>query len=186
MVLSMAAITNAKLIVSADNWNLGYGDTANLSISTDTTIPYLTGTYEILVVNTDEATIDYTSGTVVSTDSGMAIEHGGDAYYYLGGTNGGPGGGESIEPPAGTNGIGFYVFNMDTTAGIPAGTLFNNIELTLTVNSCEYLCCTLQCQWHDFDQLTFLGSVTLFGNDLPEPMTLGLLGLGGLFLRRRK
>ena len=42
----------------------------------------------------------------------------------------------------------------------------------------------LSFMFDDFSQVTELGSVTFF--IIPEPITIALLGLGGLFLRRRK
>ena len=40
----------------------------------------------------------------------------------------------------------------------------------------------------DWNQImgTTMPSIRLYLNDVPEPMTIGLLGIGGLFLRRRK
>ena len=180
----MASMAHAGLRLSIAIPMFGaIGQSTTLSISSDATIAYLNGYSALLLVDAAKGSIDYTSGIVVSVDSGMAIEHGGDAFYYLGGTTGDSSILAGITGyPTGANGVGFYAFNMDTTTGITPATLFSDIKFTS--NSWGNAVVTLYYVNPDFDTLTYGSSVVI--GTLPEPMTLGLFGIGGLFLRRRK
>ena len=85
-------------------------------------------------------------------------------------------------PPTGTNGVGLNAFAIDYGA-VPAGTmLFNDIKLTC--RGFQNAVVSLYNVSDNFDNLILLD--TVFIHQIPEPMTLGLLGIGGLFLRRRK
>jgi hypothetical protein len=136
VVLAMASVASAALTLSAVNTMLyAPGQSTMLTVRTDSAMQMFDIYNILLLVDTTKGSVDYTSGNVISTDSGMA----------------------------------------DTT-------LFNNIKFTS--NNWGYATVTLYYLNEDFTSLTNGFSVTI--RTIPEPMTLGLLGIGGLFLRRRK
>ena len=187
LVLSMASMANAGLTtglsVSAANTSLSaIGQSTTLSISNTVAIPYLTGGDALVVVEGAQATIDWGTGAVAYADSGLKLENGGDAFYMLGGTTGDSSilAGFTGAFPASQNGMGVYAYSTD--AAINPTTLFNSIKITS--NAVGNAVVTLYYINDDFDTLTQGNSVTI--TTVPEPMTMCLLGLGGLFLRRRK
>jgi hypothetical protein len=84
--------------------------------------------------------------------------------------------------PTGADGMGVNAFAQDLTAGIAASTpLFSSI-----VFHCDGPGDVVVSLVHfnaDFAVDGVMDSIVI--HQIPEPMTMGLLGLGGLFLRRR-
>ena len=177
LVLSMASMASAGFSLTAASTALtAVGASTTLSVSSDAVYTNGNATNFILDVSNAAATIDYTSGVVVSSNAGMQEENGGDLWYFFGGTTGVV---ESATPPPGfddgTNGKGLYIGAIGDAA---AGVWFNNIKITVNSNTTVKL--------YDIgvnmDQFQQIGSVAI---TVPEPITMTLLGLGGLFLRRR-
>jgi hypothetical protein len=181
LVLSMATMASAALVtglqisINGDKQaapiTLTPSQTASLDIWTDSGIQTNTG-FNLLLVATTGGSIDYLSGVVAYNDPQVKFERSGNAHVYLGDSSG--------LLPANEEGLGAYAFAQNGV--IPSGsTLFDAIvfhcdgrgDVTLklyTVND-------------DYDQLTLVDSAVI--HQVPEPITMALLGLGGLFLRRR-
>jgi len=181
LVLSMATMASAALQISvngsqaAADITLAPSDTASLGIWTDAAIlPGVGETYFVLVANTQVGMIDYLTGTVLLTgDGGVGLEHSVDAQGFTAGT------GIDVLPPM--NGIGGGVV-LSVFASINSGAqIFDGI-----VFHCEGPGDVIvQLFATDFVTSTLVDSAVIH-QLVPEPMTMGLLGLGGLFLRRRK
>ena len=171
LVLSMAAMASAALQIDTSEMGpIIPGETVTLSISTDSIMGFGLGDWNgaALVVDTSKAAI---SGGVSAQPIEPGIAVFADAAVDLG----------FVVPTFPVeNGVGFtFTF---TGANIPAGSqLVNDITLTLG-NYWGEITVTL---WgsQDYENFESLASFTIY--QIPEPMTFGLLGLGGLFLRRR-
>jgi hypothetical protein len=181
LVLSMATMASAALQISvngsqaAADITLAPSDTASLGIWTDTTIlPGVGETYFVLVANTQVGMIDYLTGNVIlAGDGGVSLEHSVDAQGFTAGT------GVDVLPPM--NGIGGGVI-LSVFAGIDAGAqIFDGIVFTC-VGAGDV---TIELWATDFVTKTKIDSAVIHQGSVPEPITMGLLGLGGLFLRRR-
>jgi len=181
LVLSMATMANATLILSvggdtsvtATTITTVPSGTLSLDVFTTVAIQVNTG-YNLLVVSTPGGSIPYDQGVVSVTDSGTKFERGGNAHWYLGDS-------ASILP-ANEEGLGAYADALD--AIIPANTkLFDLIPF-----HCEGPGTTTIKLYEVDPDYTFLtlDDTVVVTQQIPEPMTIGLLGLGGLFLRRRK
>jgi len=180
LVLSVASMASAALQISVNGDNtaapitLAPSDTAILGIWTDAAIQYQAGTYYVLVANVNGGSIDYLTGAAVLADSGVMVEHSVDAQGFTAGT------GIDVLPPM--NGLGGGAFIMDLTAGVTAGTnLLGGIVFHCNAPGDV----VIQLFETDFATITLVDSAVIH-QLVPEPMTMGLLGLGGLFLRRRK
>lgn len=175
LVLAMASAAGADLRIMVDgdkdplDWEyIGSAD-YTLGIWTDTSITTGAGSYWALVVETSFGSIDPASGIVGVDDPGFFIERFFGIYEMLPGLfpglNGLCGGAFDSVPP-------------DTLAGT---TLFDLIDFhtswPLDVQIRLY-------ESPDGAVLNLVDSVIVVG--VPEPMTVGLFGLGVLFLRRRK
>jgi hypothetical protein len=179
LVLSMATMASAALQISVGGTQTATevtitdvpSGTLSLGIWTDSPIAVLDG-FNGLLVATQLGSIDYLSGSVVKVDSGTSFERNGNAHYALGDS--------SALLPASEEGLGFYAFMFDNAAtanqDILGSIAFHcegagDVTLKLyTVND-------------DYTAITLVDSVII--HQVPEPMTMTLLGLGGLFLRRR-
>jgi len=178
MVLAMASFAGATLkITGAPTGDVHPSDIVQLGIMTDAAIGYLSnpaeGGYYVMVANVLGGTLDQLSGITIVADSGIGVEHSVDALGLLDGTG--------LVIPAGMNGIGGFVIVIDLTGGIAADTqLIGEIAF-----HCEAPGDVIV-QLYSTDlgsAITLVDSVVI--HQIPEPVTVALLGLGGLFLRRR-
>jgi hypothetical protein len=170
LVLSVASLANAALVVSAPGYNgemLNPSDTVVLAIGTDAVIsPGVGEGFWALGASMAGATV---SGGVslYPTEGGIAIFD--DAVTA------------GIQLPAGDNGV-FGMIGLGTLPNVQPGGIYDGI-----VFHCEGpgdVTVTLYMVSGDTGEiLSTLNSVVV--HQIPEPFTMGLLGLGGLFLRRR-
>ena len=82
--------------------------------------------------------------------------------------------------PTPLNGVMVGVNDYVLSAPFPAGDYFENFDVTLTANESYVVLFYMPSQ--TLSEAVELDRVRI----IPEPMTMALLGLGGLFLRRRK
>jgi len=167
LVLSMATMANAGLVLSTTSTGpLNVGDTTTLSVGTDAEISPGVGegywAIGSLTVN------GMTTGGVslYPTEGGIAIFD--DAV-----TSG-------VVLPEGENGV-WGMIALGTLASVPIGGIYD--EITFTCNGPVDTVVTLYFS-ETTEVWTAVSSVTI--SQVPEPITMALLGLGGLFLRRRK
>jgi hypothetical protein len=186
MVLSIATIANAGLVISgAPTGVLQANDTASLSITGDSLTTAPTDVYLIAVGNGTVGggavvgTIwDLTKTEIKQSDAAMLA--------YLGNMNGYPEVGFNASSAVWMNAV-----PLDAVVnGTYAGTIANSFTFTCTGNGDVAVSLVNITQaWNDdlggFDAPVFttFDSVTI--HQIPEPITMTLLGLGGLFLRRR-
>ena len=173
LVFGMASLASAGLQISVNGdpdpvdteiW-LDYSETLELDIWTDADIPMFAGHLWMLVVDTTTATITGGQGTV----GGSTVT--------------GPAPGVGVIPPAGMAGMWGNVFNLDMTP-IPGGTVIADGLI-------------LHCELQNVDAVVQLWEVIedvgvgvlydqVIIHQIPEPATMALLSLGGLFLLRRR
>jgi hypothetical protein len=177
LVLSLSSMVCAKMQISVNGARtttevfIGppLPDGITIGIWTDALITYHSGGKYALVVDSSLASIDYTSGFAVAPDSGFSIENTKDAVAM------------GFLLPAGENGLGGSAFTTDLTDGVAADMqLFELIAYTANAPGTA----TLKLyESADGSAVTLVDSITI--HQVPEPITMTLLGLGGLFLRRR-
>jgi len=185
MVLSMASMANAALVISVGSdltaptaVTVAPSGTLSLGVWTNTAIALEdeTAAYYALVCDTTKGTIDWTTGTDKANDPAVFL----------------------LSPPAQWDGPvsefwtpGLLPANFDGTDG-GATPLTNVLAANSQISDgIIFHCngpgtCLIQL-WISTDgstNATLVDTVTV--TQTPEPMTIGLLGLGGLFLRRRK
>lgn len=162
MVLSMATLANAGLVISGAPATMGPSDIVILSVVSDG----LTSTADTFLLMDDSpqgaAAIDLSSAT-----NAVNSNINGDTVVYAMG-----------DP---MNGV---FMDMSIPAypipNLPAGTVIDQLVLTYdSVVGVGAVTLTLV----GADTSTLFDTVVI--NQIPEPMTMCLLGLGGLFLRRR-
>jgi hypothetical protein len=168
LVLSMATLASASLsIVGIPAGPITVGDTFTMSIVSSAPIAFGDGTdWAGWGLVTETALAGIAGGvSTVPTEPGFVIYDGVLA-------------GAGFTPPVGTEGVSGAL--SVTGAAVPAGTIFDSITFTAQNAGTAHL--TLVGTM-DYDVLTTLatGSIVI----TPEPVTMALLGLGGLFLRRR-
>ena len=180
MVLGMATMANAALQISVgtdtdpaeSEYTLTPSQELILDIFTDSFMAAGSGGYYALVVNINAGHIDYTTGNpvLVPPDGGMFITHEMSALDM------------GFPLPAGENGVGGSAVVQDSPS-IAAGTkLFDGI-----VFHCIGPVFDAVIHLYESPDGTTINLVdTAIIHQIPEPMTMALLGLGGLFLRRRK
>jgi hypothetical protein len=113
------------------------------------------------------------AGAAISTE-GFSVLTGSDDYSIFI-ENGGEVLGDYL---AGTNGVFGGVSSFSTT--IPAGAVIWDIAISGLTDGTEIRLGMLNADWDGYESVYFEGTF------IPEPMTIALLSLGGLFLRRRK
>jgi hypothetical protein len=180
VVLGMATVANATLQISVNGIpepqlteiSLGPSEHAELDLWTDADIPSDTFIYWAMVTPTDMASISGGRAIPPLDDPGVysnTIYD--DAVGFLG-----------YPAPQGTEGVGGTIAAYSPTI-IPAGTtIFDGIDFHCKVDNGDtpvYLVIT-----PDFVNYDIVDEVLI--HQTPEPMTLGLLGLGGLGLLRRR
>ncbi len=176
IVLVLASTAGAELQISVDG-DLDpvdseiIGGNHTLGIWTDADIipenPY--EGYVALVVDTSLATIDYTTGVSGFPDPGIDLEHSMSAA-----TAGFP-------LPAGEDGILGTIF-LTQTSQINAGSMiFDFIDFHSSAYPFDVMIKLYYSQY--FATSSLVDSMVVH---VPEPMTIALLGLGALFLRKRK
>jgi len=173
LVIAMASMANAALHISVNGdpnppdwfYRLVSSETASLDIWTDADIPTFGGEYWALVTNTTRATIS----------GGVSIYP--DCLIWDGAANAGiPG------LPPGADGV-WGVITLDTVPSIPAASVI--YDLIVMHGTGGAYGPVVELYRTDFQTSILVDSV-VFRSPIPEPMTLALLGLGGLLLRRRK
>lgn len=180
LVLGMATAANATLQISV-NGDLnppdtqivvGPSETLTLDVWTDEDIPSDTFIYWALVTSVEEASIS----------GGHAIPPLDDPALYSNTIYDGAVGALGYPNPQGTEGVGGTVAAYSPTI-LPAGTvIFDGIEFHCNLENVDTdVILTLT---EDFVDFQILDRVIV--HQTPEPMTLGLLGLGGLGLIRRR
>jgi hypothetical protein len=174
----MASVANAELRISIN----GDGNITELTLSTNDYIPIGLWTdstisvgvgdgFYALVADTSRASIDYTSGFALIPDDGVNIENTMGANALWAGLL-----------PSNEDGVGGGIF-LTTTFSIPAdSTIFDMFGYTAKGVGDV----TLKLYYRPDESTITLSDSVVIHHVIPEPMTIGLLGLGGLFLRRRK
>jgi hypothetical protein len=170
LVLSMASMASAALVIgTSTSGPLAEGETAALTISTDAPMGFGLGDWNGAAIVVDLSKAMITGGvSLYPTEPGIAVFA--DAAVDLG----------FVVPTFPVeNGVGFtFTF---TGANIAASTIIDSLvytagsyvgDVTITLYGSQ-----------DYLDYTNLGSIVI--NQIPEPITMTLLGLGGLFLRRR-
>lgn len=178
LVLGISSVASAGLQISVNGDPeppdtaivLGPSDTAILNIHTDDTIPSDTFIYWALVANAEEATI---SGGIAPPPL--------DDFNLYSNTIYDDARGLAYPIPDGTNGVAGTIAAYSPTVLQGGLTIFDEIEF-----HCEMMGETdvLLVITPDFVSFDIVDQVRI--HQTPEPMTLGLLGLGGLGLLRRR
>jgi len=174
LVLTMASMSSAALKIAVNGVidgtvTLQASETAVISIYTDAAIGFGSG---------DWAGVGLMAPTALATITGGAVSFTSEPGLSIQGTIEGA----AMPPMTGQEGIGLTL--SVTGANIPANTLlFDGFIL-----HCEGSGPTVVSLWGTTQYVEWdggqLAGVTI--TQIPEPMTMALLGLGGLFLRRRK
>ena len=175
LVFAMASMASAGLQISVNGnpdpvtteISLLPSETLELDIWTDADIPMFDGYVWMLVVDTTAATI---SGGICIVP-GCTI---GDPIILN----------PAVIPPPGMDGIWGSVFNLDMTP-IPAGTV---IADSFIIHGEGSYCDAVVQLWEVVEDVGVgvLHDQVIIHVGIPEPATMALLSLGGLFLLRRR
>ena len=175
MVLCLASMASATLQVSVgvdqdpvdSEYQVDPGNTLDLGIWTDAAVAAFENVTWALVVDDTEATVADGAGLVTGFNVMGAFQ-------------------DQTWAPAGLNGVfGGYLGPM--VGGPVAGDdVYDSFTFTagLTADATVELWSLVDVGGGDWALDAMLDSATI--HQVPEPMTMALLGLGGLFLRRRK
>jgi hypothetical protein len=166
MVLGLATSAQAALTLSLSETTVAVGDTVTASVVSDSATPW---GYYLFILSED---------TYYWTDPVAAAYDGSWSYH----TTAGAGSVGDLGYATTTTYAAAYRLNADGSSVFPeAGTQFS-ISLMGVQAGTIYI--SLQ-NPSDYSEMTTNGPLAL-EVVVPEPMTIALLGLGGLFLRRRK
>jgi len=170
LVLVMASLASATTVDVTGDTLCAVGATRTYTITLNGTTPGLGLISFDLDAHGSNAKATMSNWTIVSTGRNTALDYIGDPLHTppdygkeIGGTQ-----------DAGTTPIGTTMLTFDLT-GVTAGTI------DLTTEDYAFIAVLSGGGWEVFHPT--MGSLQV---TIPEPMTLVLLGLGGLFLRRRK
>ncbi len=175
MVLSMAAITNAGLVFQASKTEVCPGDVITVDLVTTSGTPGVTG-FAIDAI---------TDGALGGVASGPLTLNSGFNTYQKPGTVWNTGGVEVVAiagASSGANVSGTLWSFQYHVPDVPESTM---ITIKIFEDDQDYLApsYTLSGGTH-YEGTDFFTPLVL--HVVPEPMTMALLGLGGLLLRRRK
>jgi len=166
MVLAMASFANATLVSISGPSTLDKDTTATYTVSYSGTPAVGSADIDAVADLATKGTLS--GGAIVATNRDTTTDW--------------------IALPVGTNQNGYEFSAANATSGIALGTDLFTFVLTAVGNVGQVI--TLSMSENSFYDAVFvaLPGVTLSGMDVtitPEPMTIALLGLGGLLLRRR-
>ena len=161
LVLGMASMATAGLTFATGSATINVGDSVAVDVLADAANAGL------------NTTVDYV-GNLLDAGVSMAVPVAGSAVQAAG-----------IVDQTAAGYAGYYMLNMGTTTagGYVVGDQIATITLTgLAAGTYEF---------YTYDPVgwstTYVPTDTFtLTVDVPEPITMGILGLGGLFLRRRK
>jgi hypothetical protein len=181
LVLCMATMASAALKISVNGVVdgtviLAPSQTATLAISTNSIVGFANGDWNGWALVAQTSLADITGGAVATAyAAGGTLEEPG---LSIQGTVAGAGMTDSLGTLTGQEGIA-GTLNV-TGSNINPSILFDSFII-----HCDGVGPTVVSLFgtNDYDTFQFLGSVTI--TQTPEPITMTLLGLGGLFLRRR-
>jgi len=160
LVLTLASMASASLsLVSSAGTSLEVNDTSNIGVYNDTQLP---NQGLVIYVSIDEADIDKGSWTGNSTQHSPPAPVEGTSTYY-----------------------GYYEGYGDLWYWEPGVSVDDYLVGSMV--DFEFQCDALgdvHITLYGDDAVTVLDTLTIA--QVPEPMTIALLGLGGLLLRRRK
>jgi hypothetical protein len=165
LVLCLASLANATVTISiSGDSTISTGETKSYTVS-------WSGTPDIVSVDMDCVSDDADKGTC--DNFVIVADYRDTAIDYIGDPLGGGSGAEvSCTNDTTSDPLGGALFTFDLTA---TGSLHDVINLTLT-------------DWYtqDVDWTQVIPDMSGMGVEIiPEPITLALLGLGALFIRRR-
>ena len=161
LVLGIASMASAGLSFATSSASVTVGDSVSVALNIDS-------------ASVGASSLDSIIGYYTSTIASLAAPtQGADAIAWSVTTKTGAYAGY-FQTVAGTTVSGGFVLGDE----IAIATLTGDAVGTYTIYSYMTSMWDITGGWDD--------SFTLTVNAIPEPMTIGLLGLGGLFLRRRK
>ena len=182
LVLGMASLANATLQISVDGnldpvdseIEIDVGQTLNLGVWTDSEIALGMSDNYILVVGSLGKVTGGGSALDASAPDGWSSAVNGLTADF-----------PAVIPPAGMEGIFASVANFDFVSflPIPSQTVLIDDVLFECLGQGDAVVMLLQAADGVVSDIVY-DSVLI--HQIPEPMTMALLGLGGLFLRRRK
>jgi hypothetical protein len=158
LVLGMTSAASAALTWSADPITVGVGDTIAVTIDSSDALPYAGG----------PAWVGADPSAVASIASIVQLAAAGEDAV--------------VDDPTATGWPGWWTINALDTTGTPGDTMAAGPQWTVTISGDSVGTYVISS-----DSYGSAGADDLLTiNVVPEPMTIALLGLGGLFLLRRR